>query len=43
MNYNEFSFEKIKKLVKEGQDASTKYDTLGELLNSLDFGFSEAD
>lgn len=41
MNYNEFSFEKIKKLVKEGQDASTKYDTLGELLNSRDFGFSE--
>lgn len=41
MNYNEFSFEKIKKLVKEGQDASTKYDTLGELLHSRDFGFSE--
>lgn len=41
MNYNEFSFEKIKKLVKQGQDAETKYNTLGELLHSRDFGFSE--
>lgn len=41
MKYNEFSFEEIKKLVKEGQDASTKYDTLGELINSRDFGLPE--
>lgn len=41
MNYNEFSFEKIKKLVKEGQEAATKYDTLVELLYSRDFGFTE--
>lgn len=41
MKYNEFSFEKIKKLVKEGQDAVNKYDTLDELIHSRDFGFSE--
>ena len=41
MDYNEFSFEKIKKLVKEGQGAATKYSTLGELVHSKDFGFRE--
>lgn len=41
MDYNEFSFEKIKKMVKEGQNAATKYSTLGELVHSKDFGFRE--
>lgn len=41
MDYNEFRFEKIKELVKEGQDAATKYDTLDELIHSQDFGFAE--
>lgn len=41
MDYNEFRFEKIKELVKEGQDAATKYDTLHELIYSQDFGFAE--
>ena len=41
MDYNEFRFEKIKELVKEGQEAATKYDTLDELIHSQDFGYAE--
>lgn len=41
MDYNEFSFEKIKELVKQGQDAATKYSTMMDLLYSKEFGFAE--
>lgn len=41
MDYNEFSFEKIKELVKQGQDAATKYSTMMDLLYSQEFGFAE--
>ena len=41
MDYNEFSFEKIKELVREGQDATTKYSTMMDLLYSQEFGFAE--
>lgn len=41
MDYNEFSYDTIKRLVKEGQAATTKYSTMMDLLYSRDFGFHE--
>ena len=41
MDYNEFSFNKIKRLVREGRNAAFEYDTIEEFVHSKDFGFTE--
>ena len=40
MEYNEYSFEKIKELIAEGQAASNKYDSLEDLIYSKDYSLS---
>ena len=41
MKYNQFSFEKIKKLIAEGQEAAKKYNTEEEMAYATNYSLSE--